>query len=178
MGIRLPLKRVLDNNLDSENGAGVAGDNGSVAGGRANEFNIPQDADNIVLKYTASIAGAGASAVLQTSPDGGTTWYDQARTSVISNAVDENAQWLSTPVIGVGLRSAVQGQASIAGETNVGVALNTIGTAAASALGQSEVSGLPVLGPKGRTFVIYAAGILSVINERVEVFVNSQSPRS
>ena len=175
MSIRLPLRRVL-NVTTAENGAGVGGSSASTAGGIAHEFRVPQDTDNIVVKFTASIAGGGGvSAMFQTTDDGGTTYYDVARTSVISNAVAENAQWLSIPVVGIGLRSAVQGQNSVAGATNEAVALNSIGSAAASSLGQSEVTGLPVLSQTNRIFLQYTGTITSIIGETIEVMANSQS---
>lgn len=176
MAIRLPLKQVLDNNTDTENGAGVAGDNASTAGVAAYDFTLPQDTSNVVVKFTASIAGAGASVTLQTSDDGGTTWYDVARSSVISNAVDENAEWVTGSTTAPGIGSRVYGQNSVAGATNEAVQLNGIGEAAASALGQSETSGLPILGLVGRAAVIYSAGITSIINERIRVYANDQSP--
>src|SRR3990167_5370530 len=100
MSIRLPLKAVLSYNQTVENGAGVDGDNASVAGGVAKPFKLPQDTDNVILKFQCSIAGAGASVVFQTSDDGGTTYYDVARTSVVSNANATTAEWLSIPVVG------------------------------------------------------------------------------
>ncbi len=175
MAIRLPLKQVLDQDTSVENGAGVAVGNASLAGVAAYEFTIPQDADNIVVKFTASIKGAGASVTLQTSDDGATTWYDVARTSIISNAVAENAQWLSSPVIGVGARSGdLPGTISSGGGANAGSIFGAIGTAASSSIGMLTVTGLPILGQQGRVAVIYSAGITSIINERIKVLVNSQ----
>ena len=78
--IRLPLTTVLDYDDVGQTGAT------SVAGGVAKTFKIPQDADNIVVKLTASVIAGAVSATLQTTDDGGTTWYDVARTSVVSNA--------------------------------------------------------------------------------------------
>src|SRR3990167_7793325 len=106
MGIRFPLQRirVVNNGI-------IATGPASTAGGVANTFTIPQDTDNIVVKMTASIRTGGVSATLQTTDDGGTTWYDVARTSIVSRAIAENAQWLSVPVIGAGMRSTTQGGA-------------------------------------------------------------------
>src|SRR3990167_3005329 len=175
MAIRLPLKAVLSYEQTVENGAGVAVGNASTAGGVAKPFQLPQDTDNVVLKFQASIKGAGASVIFQTSDDGGTTYYDGARTSVVSNSNNTTAQWLNIPVNGHGFRSAVQGQNSVEGATNTTVALNTTGTAAASALGQSQQTGLPILGVQNRAFVVYAAGITSIISEKITVSANSQS---
>lgn len=136
----------------------------SVAGGVPFPFQIPQDTDNITVKMVASVTAGGASAVLQTSDDGGTTYYDIARTSVVSNGVP---QWLSATTISAGInpRSLTVGGSILGG---------TIGTAAASTLGQSQVSGLPILGIQNRIFLIYtgAATASSIVTT---VKVNNQS---
>lgn len=161
MSIRLPLTQVLDFNDSGDLGAG------SVAGGVAKTFTIPQDTDNVVLKFTASITGGAASAVLQTTDDGGTTWYDTARTSIVSLVNDTTAQWLSVPVIGAGQRTGVIQSAS--------VITAGIGSAAASTLGSQQVSGLPILSQQARAFLIYTGNLTSNNGARVQVKVNSQS---
>ncbi len=152
MSIRLPLTTVLDYNDAGQTGAT------SVLGGVANSV----------------IAGA-VSATFQTSDDGGTTWYDVARTSVVSNTGASilggshiNAEWLSIPVIGAGMRTAV---------TVNGASVMTagIGSAAASTLAQRQVSGLPILGVNNRIFLIYTAAVSGTDIARVQVKVNSQS---
>lgn len=136
----------------------------SVAGGVPFPFQIPQDTDNITVKMVASVTAGGASAVLQTSDDGGTTYYDIARTSVVSNGVP---QWLSATTISAGInpRSLTVGGSILGG---------SIGTAAASTLGQGTVSGLPILGVQNRIFLIYtgAATASSIVTT---VKVNNQS---
>ena len=169
MSIRLPLTTLLDVNNDTVRATGPA----STAGGVAHAFLIPQDCDNIVVKFTASVMAGGASATLQTSDDGGTTWYDVARTSIISNAIAANAQWLSTPVIGIGVRTTT-GIASVGGGVHTSV-YGAIGNSPASGLGQLEVSGLPILGRNARIFLRYTAAVTSIISERVTVSANSQS---
>ena len=163
--IRLPLTTVLDYDDVGQTGAT------SVAGGVAKTFKIPQDADNIVVKLTASVIAGAVSATLQTTDDGGTTWYDVARTSVVSNANNAvSAQWLSAPVVGSGINPTVN-YLGIAGS----IAGGTIGSAAASSLGSRAVSGLPILGQMGRVFLIYTAAVSSTDLARVKVMVNSQS---
>ncbi len=162
--IRLPLKVVL-----SSNNAGEDGTN-SVLGGVAVPFTIPQDADNIVLKMQATTAGGGVSAVVQTTDDGGTTWFDVARTSVVSSATGVLAQWLSIPVMSAGINPIVK---SIA---NVGSILGgSIGTAAPSTLGSREVSGLPILSQTARVFLITQAAVSGTTTWLTEIKVNSQS---
>ena len=168
MAIRLPLQTVLDYNNTVEQGGGPA----SVAGGLSKTFFLPQDTDNVVVKFQTSILAGGASAVLQTTDDGGSTWYDVARTSIVSNANSATAEWLSVPVIGFGVTNVV---ASVVATGSVISAAFTPGSAAASTLGQKAVSGLPILGQQGRVFIRYGSAITSVINERVKVMANSQS---
>lgn len=162
MSIRLPLKTVFDQNNSTVQSAGPT----SVAGGAAYNFTIPLDTDQILVKYTTSTVGAGASAVLQTSDDGGTTWYDVARTSIVSNAISGTAQWLAGSTISPGMATGINQLSSI---LTVG-----IGSAAASTLGAQQISGLPIMGQNNRVFIRYGA-VTSIINERVTVYANQQS---
>lgn len=164
MAIRLPLTTVLDYNDVPQTGAG------SVAGGVAKTFTIPQDADNVVVKLTASVIAGGVSATFQTTDDGGTTWYDVARTSIVSNANNTTAEWLSIPVVGAGMATGVAGYPAAGSILTVG-----IGSAAASTLGVRQVSGLPIMSPTGRIFLRYTAAVTSTDLARVQVKVNSQS---
>ena len=170
MAIRLPLYTVLDYNDSGNVGAS------STAGGVAKTFMLPQDTDNIVVKLTASTVGGGVSAMFQTSDDGGTTWYDVARTSIVSNANNTTAQFLSIPVIGVGARtSTVPGTvASVGGQAAASI-YGAIGSAAASTIGQLEVTGLPILGQFNRVFLQYTAAVSANALSRVQVKANSQS---
>lgn len=164
MGVRFPLQTVLDYNDTPQTGAT------SVAGGVAKTFTIPQDTDNVVVKLTASVIAGGVSATFQTTDDGGSTWYDVARTSIVSNANNTTAEFLSIPVISSGVNPIVKST------LNVGSILGgSIGNAAASTLGNRQVSGLPLLSSKGRVFLQYTAAITSVDLARVQVKVNSES---
>jgi hypothetical protein len=166
MSIRLPLTTVLSASNNSEIGAG------SVAGGIPLTFTIPQDADNVVVKFTASVAGAGVSAVFQTTDDGGTTYYDVARTSIVSNANNTTAEWLSIPVISAGI-----GMSTSASAGNSSVVGATIGSAAASVLGSRQYSGMPLLSQQGRVFLRITGNITSAASNviQTQVKVNSQS---
>lgn len=167
MGIRLPLTTVIDKDDAGQTGAT------SVAGGVAIPFQIQQDTDNVVVKLTASVIAGAVSATFQTSDDGGTTYYDVARTSVVSNANNTTAEWLSVPVVGPGINPIVKSTA------NSGSILGgSIGSAAASTLGSRQVSGLPVLGIQNRVFLIYTAAVTSTDLARVRVYLNSQSKGS
>lgn len=154
MAIRLPLTTVLD-----YSDAGTS----SIATGTAKTFKLPQDTDNVVLKLTASILGGGVSAFLQTSDDGGSTWYDTGRTSVIS----AGTQWLSVPVVGAGIATGVNKSASIIS--------TAIGSANASTVGIQQMTGLPILGQTGRVVLSYSAAGTSNVTSRVQVMTNSQS---
>lgn len=163
MSVRLPLTTVLSSINNDEVGAG------SVAGGVPLQFIIPQDTDNIVVKMTASTVGGAVSATLQTTDDGGTTWYDVARTSVVSNANNTTAQWLVGQVVGGGVATAISGSPAAGSILSVG-----IGNAAASTLASRQVSGLPVLSEVGRVF-IRITGDLTSSSILTQVKVNSQS---
>ena len=172
MSIRLPLKVVLDQNNSTIVATGPA----SVAGGVAYNFDLPQDCDNVVVKFSASILAGGASATLQTTDDGGSTWYDVGRTSVVSNAA--LPEWLSVPVNGFGYRGGNVIASTVATGSVIAVSssvINTIGNAAASTLASHSYSGMPILSQRGRVFVRYSAAITSVLNERITVMTNSQA---
>jgi hypothetical protein len=160
MAIRLPLTTVLDLSNTGEVGAG------SVAGIVAKTFLLPQDTDNVVVKFTASTVGGGVSATLQTSDDAGTTWYECARTSIVSNANADTAQWLSVPVVGYGIATGVNVSSSI---ISVGIG------SAASTLGSRQVSGLPILGRHNRIAIRLTGDLTANAATRTQVLVNNQS---
>ena len=163
MAIRLPTTGVLDVTHTNQGTT-------SVAGGWAYPFQLPQDCDNIVVKFLPSVVAGGMSACFQTSDDGGTTYFDVARTSVASqNELGASPEWLSIPVISSGINPIVRANAA-AGSILGG----SIGTASASTLGSRQVSGLPVLGIQNRIF-LQSVGNATAINSRVIVKVNSQS---
>jgi hypothetical protein len=171
MAIRLPLRTILDYTDTGNVGAS------STAGGVAKTFLVPQDTDNIVVKLHPSCVGGTVSATLQTTDDGGTTWYDVVRTPTIETADSDGFgydQWASAPVMGVGIRSPVLPVSSLTtGVSQVSI-LQATGSSAASTLGAGQASGLPILGPLNRIFLIYS-GDQTVNHTRVKVLVNSQS---
>ena len=167
MSIRLPLTTVLSSNNNDEVGAG------SVNGVVAIPFTIPTDTDNIVVKLTATVAGGGVSAQLQTTDDGGSTWFGVARTSIVSAATGDAAQWLSVPVAGFGYRSAsvvavgsVQGGGFVPGNAAPSV-LATVG----------GYTGLPILSQQARIALQMQAAITSS-SILTQVKVNSQAPHA
>ena len=175
MAIRIPTQTILDYNDAGQTGAT------SVLGGVALPFQLPQDVDNVVVKLSASVIAGGVSAVFQTSDDGGITYYDVARTSIVSNTGSSilggggaiNAEWMSIPVISAGVNPQV------ISTVNAGSVLGgTTGAAAASTLGNRQVSGLPILGIQNRIFLRYTAAVTSTDLARVQVKCNSQSATS
>lgn len=170
MSIRLPLKVVLS----SDNSTEVGG--GSVLGGVSIPFTIPQDTDNITVKFQAQTAGGGVSATLQTTDDGGTSWFDVARTSIVSSANGVLAEWLSVPVLGFGNRTTALSSLVATGSViTVGATNTLIGNAAPSTLGSKQQSGLPILSQQARIILILQAGVSASTVLLTEVKVNSQS---
>lgn len=163
MALRLPLQTVLDYDDVGDVGAG------SVAGGVAKTFYIPQDTDQVIVKLTASTAGGGVSAVLQTTDDGGTTWYDVGRTSVVSNANNTTAAWTAGFVNAGGIATAQNGF-----PTN-SILSAGIRNTAASTLATNQVSGLPVMSQLNRVFLVYTGNLTLNDLSRVQVKTGSQS---
>lgn len=172
MSIRIPNKQVLDFDDAGDVGAG------SILGGVAKQFYLPQDCDNVVVKLTASIVGGGVSATFQTSDDGGTTWYDVQRTSIVSNTSGEAlAEFLSISTVNPGVRTgnviaSVVAAGSVVSFGSIGTA---IGSSGASTLSQKEVSGLPVMGLLNRVFFRYTAAVSANALARVRVMAQNQS---
>lgn len=170
MAIRLPLQTVLSTNNAGEVGAG------SLLGGVPVLFTIPQDTDNVVVKMQAQTAGGGVSATLQTTDDGGTTWFDVAKTSVVSSATGVLAEWLSVPVAGFGFRTVNLASVVAVGSTITSGSDNTvIGRAAPSTLSSNSQTGLPILSQQARIFLQTQALVSGTTTWLIEVKVNSQS---
>lgn len=150
MAIRHPLKTV--ETFTDANDTGT----GSVSGEIQHDFTLPGDTDNVVVKVSASVAGTGISAVLQTTDDGGTTYYDMARTSIVSNAVaGTTAEWLTGGTITDG--------GAYVGATN--------------AIAAEASSGLPLLSKKGRVAIIIAGDVTSAASNSIvtEVMTGNQA---
>ena len=169
MSIRLPLRIFT---FDNANEVGA----GSAAGAVYNSFILPQDTDNVVVKFRASVVGGGVSAVFQTSDDGGTTYYDVARTSIISNANNNTAMWLSIPVIGMGVRTTSGNGVigSVGGSTSAST-LSATNSTSSLTLGHSQVSGLPIMGQSARVGIIITGDLTAAAVLTTEVKVQSQS---
>ncbi len=171
MSIRLPLKTIVSSDNSTEVGAG------SVGGGVPIPFVIPQDTGNITVKFQASTVGGAVSAQLQTTDDGGTTWFAVGRTSIVSNANGVTAQWLSVPVEGFGVRTSgvntsVVATGSVVSFGSVG---GTIGNASPSNLAMGAYTGLPILSQQARVIVQITGDLTASAVMLTEVKVNSQS---
>lgn len=166
MSIRLPLQTVLDYNDSGNTGAT------SVV---SQTFFIPQDTDNIIVKVpVASINGTNPTAdvYLQTSDDGGTTYYDVLHLPTITGTIaNAGAFWGSAPVVTMGIRSTQSGVSSLI-QTSV---LSVTGNASIRGLAAGQVSGLPILGQINRIQIAYGGTIAANNGLQVQVKVNSQS---
>lgn len=172
MSIRKPIK--IATLLDTGDvGAG------SVAGGVAKTFNLPQDTDNVVMKVTSSLVGTSVSAVLQTTDDGGSTWYDVARSKLVTVSNNTIADWTSVPVIGFGQKTTIINGtiASVGGQPAASIG-GTTGSAAASTIGAGQFSGLPIMDTYNRVFIIYTGNVTTNDLVKVDIYANNQSNRA
>lgn len=171
MSIRKPIK-ILSYNDSGDVGAG------SVSGMTTKTFNIPQDTDNIVMKVQASLVGTSASFTLQTTDDGGTTWYDVVRSKLVTVANNTVADWCSVPVVGFGQRTFVNGASSTtSGQTAASIG-GTTGSAAASTLGAGQYSGLPIMDTFARVGIIFTGNVTTNDKLQVDIYANNQSNRA
>lgn len=156
MGIRIPLQTIL-----SLVDTGTTGVNNTT-------FQIPQDASEILCKVYTTATFTGTSPTcdiyLQTSDDGGTTWYDVCHFKQITAAiVNQNAMFQA---VSVGF--ANQGGRGLGAY---------IGSVAASTAAASTVTGLPMIGPLGRVSVQYGGTQLTNSGINVVISVPSQDRR-
>ena len=172
MSIRKPIK-VLSYNDSGDKGAN------SVLGMTTKTFNLPQDIDNVVMKVTASLVGTSATFTLQTTDDGGTTWYDVARSNKVTLANNTVADWVSVPVLGFGYRTTIVNGtiASVGGQAAASIGGIT-GSAAASTLGAGQISGLPIMDTFARVGVIFTGDVTSNDKLQVDIYANQQSNRA
>lgn len=178
MALRLPLQTVLDKTWTS-----ATPGSDSVAGVVAQTFFVPQDIDGGLMKvYAASVSGTGnVRVLLQTTDDGGTTWYDVVSSNIINgnsqptSVLNGTALWAAVPVTGLGTRSTSTGASStVSGTTQISV-LGVTGNAASSTLAANQYSGLPLMSTLARVCLIYSGAITTNDGVKVQIKVNSQS---
>ncbi len=161
MSIRLPLQTVLDYNDSGNVGAT------SIV---SKQFTLPQDTDNVVLKLSvASISGTAGTvqAFLQTTDDGGTTWYDVANIQPPYVVTSSTINIVNAAALFASATTESQGRAG-----------SIIGNVNASTLGTNQTSGLPILSTKGQVSLVYTGVIATNNGVRVQVKVNNQANRS
>ena len=133
--------------------------NTAVTGTTNYDFFLPQDCDSVVVKLWTGATFTGTSPTLnvyvQTSDDGGTTWYDLVHfPQLVAAVTKQNANWATVGV-------------------NTGKA--TCSVSGTSTLGSALVAPLPIMSRNMRVAVII--GGTQVANDGVEVrvYANSQS---
>lgn len=171
MGIRIPNQNIKSYSEVNGNTPGAS----SVLGGTPVPFNTPQDSDAFALSLRASVSGGGYSAIWQTSPDGGTTWYDVGRTSIVSNTGLpagglQNAEWLFVSNVGPSTKVV---PSLIATGSIVGVT-GSIGKAAASTLAAGTMSGMPIFNTN-RAFLVSSGTITATSIVAVDIYAHNQN---
>jgi hypothetical protein len=179
MSIRLPLQTVLDKNYTA-----TTPGTESVAGVVPQTFILPQDTDGVVMKIqTASISGSSSNVniLFQTTDDGGTTWYDVARSQAFkeslmaTSVINANAVFIPIPVTGFGFRSQNTGSVVAVGSVIAQSVMGVPVYGPASTLAVGAYSGVPILGQLNRICLIYTGATTTNDGVRVKVMVNSQS---
>lgn len=169
MSIRKPLLTVLN-----YNDAGNVGATSIVS----QTFFVPQDADNILVKVpVASISGTNPTydVYLQTTDDGGTTWYDILRLPTITGTIaNAGAFWGNANVNGLGVRTTLGPQVSVLGGGPGSSILSITGNASMRGLAAGAISGLPIMGPLNRVQLTLGGTIATNDGVQVQVKVNSQ----
>jgi hypothetical protein len=151
MSIRFPLQTIKS-----------IKDTGTTGSVTANTFILPQDCDSVVVKaYTgATFTGTNPTCQiwLQTTDDGGSTWYDVFSLPIITAAIDKAA--------------ALWGTATVLGQKSQG---SVIGAATVSTLGSARQGGLPILSRLNRILITYGGTQLTNTGVEIRVMANSQS---
>lgn len=150
MSIRLPSQVVLDQTMTTTTGTNATG-----------VVILPQDTDNVtVLGWAPTLGATSDDVYFQTSPDGGTTWYDLGNMQFTGAVVQQNAKIAVFSTLGVQDRS------------NAGVN-SVITAAAASTVGANNYTGIPIMGQTFRVF--HKIGGTGANTVRVQVLINQQS---
>lgn len=170
MGIRKPLTTILD-----YNDAGNTGATSVVS----QTFFVPQDSTTIVVKVpVASINGTNPTydVYLQTTDDGGSTWYDIAHLPTITGTTIANAGalWGVANVDGLGVRTTFGPQVSVLGGGPGSSILTITGNASMRGLAAGAISGLPIMGPLNRVQLSIGGTIAANNGVQVQVKVNSE----
>lgn len=151
MAIRTPLQTV------------VSVTDTATTGTASYPFFAPQDIDSVVVKVTAAaFTGTNPTAdiYIQTSDDGGTTWYDCANVGQVTAAiVNQNARFTVIPLAGSSLRGLA----------------NFVGSVAASTTAAAQTTGLPILSKYCRIYYKYGGTQLANSGITTVVYAPTQS---
>lgn len=157
MAIRLPLT-VVKTIVDT-----------GTSGATNYDFIIPQDIDDLVFKVSTGATFTGTNPTcdiyVQTTDDGGTTWYDCANITQLTAAVTNmNAVFATVPVASA-MRTS-------------GASVLATGGAAASTTTARQFTGVPILSPLLRVTLKYGGTQLANTAVTVKVMANSQAPHA
>lgn len=122
-------------------------------------FLVPQDIDNLVVKlYTGTFTGTNPTldVYVQTTDDGGTTWYDVAHFAQATAAISKQlAEWITIPV---------------------NLTTKTVpSTSGSSQLAASLVSPIPLLSKEVNIAVKLGGTQVANAGTEIRVYANSQS---
>jgi hypothetical protein len=153
MAIRVPLK-VVRSITDT-----------ATSGSVTYDTILPQDLQSLVVKVWTGATFSGTSPTcdvyVQTSDDGGTTWYDCAHHTQITTAVSNAlAKFCVVPAAGAGL--------------NTDLGKGYTGSVASSTIGASSISGLPLLSQLVRIAIKYGGTIGTNSGINVNLLVPDQ----
>lgn len=128
----------------------------ATSGAVAYNFTLPQDCQNAVAQVwldSAWSATGSAQVFIQTSNDGGTTWYDVAMVQVGTSVATYVGKFYSHFIPLALLGGSDHGISNYVGS----VAASTLSTGAAVAASiNGTLSGLPMMGTLGRVYLIYS----------------------
>lgn len=130
------------------------------------DFLLPQDTDNVVVKlYTGTFTGTNPTldVYVQTTDDGGATWYDMGHFPQSVAAVSKSAaQWAFFSTLGGPKRTQ-------------GASVLDIGNATSSSIGVGQYTGLPLLGQLMRIAVKIGGTQVANAGTVITVLANNQS---
>lgn len=149
MSIRLPQQVVFSQDLSISSGTS------------AQVVNLPQDTDNItVFAWCTTMGATSDDLYIQTSFDGGSTWYDMGNTQFVGTVVQSLARIMNFSGIGAKAKTG-----ALTG--------SNVGNAPAASTLANNVTGVPLLGQLIRVYHAIGGSGASVIN--VRIVANNQS---
>ena len=168
MAIRLPLQVALDYHSSI-----------AAAGTDAATCILPQDTDSVTVMLSSSVFGiATLNTYIQTTPDGGSTWYDMANLGQMTAVTGPTtATAAAAPFVAhFDTSGAVQAN-GVASTVNTGsVILRDINQVTSSAVAAGTYSGTPLMSRLIRVF--HKATGTGASDIRTIVYVHQQSNHS